>query len=95
VTVTTVGYGDLTPHSVAGRIVGIVVMVVGIGFLSVLTATVASYFVKAERAPESQADADRDAAFALRLDQAVIEISHAMRSLEQRLAGLERALRDG
>jgi hypothetical protein len=29
-------------------------MLVGIGFLSVLTATVASYFVKSERNPEVQ-----------------------------------------
>lgn len=48
VTVTTVGYGDLYPSDVEGRIIGIVLMLVGIGFLSVLTATVASRFVKAD-----------------------------------------------
>jgi voltage-gated potassium channel len=45
VTVTTVGYGDLYPKTVAGRLIGMLVMFVGIGFLSVLTATVASRFV--------------------------------------------------
>ena len=53
VTVTTVGYGDLYPTTVSGRIVGIVLMLAGIGFLAVLTATVASVFVKAERTEES------------------------------------------
>jgi voltage-gated potassium channel len=53
VTVTTVGYGDLAPTTVAGRIVAIVLMFVGIGFLSVLTATIASFFVKTERSEES------------------------------------------
>jgi voltage-gated potassium channel len=54
-TVTTVGYGDLTPSSVQGRIVAMVVMLFGIGFLSVLTATVASRFVKTERGDETEA----------------------------------------
>jgi voltage-gated potassium channel len=53
VTVTTVGYGDIYPHTVAGRIVAIILMLTGIGFLAVLTATVASYFVKADRQDES------------------------------------------
>lgn len=48
VTVTTVGYGDLYPHTVAGRIVAILLMLVGIGFLAVLTATIASRFVQTD-----------------------------------------------
>ena len=54
VTVTTVGYGDLYPKTVGGRIVAMVVMLFGIGFLSVLTATVASYFVKSDRGTETE-----------------------------------------
>jgi voltage-gated potassium channel len=45
VTVTTVGYGDVVPDSTAGRIIAIFVMVVGIGFYSILTATIAATFV--------------------------------------------------
>jgi voltage-gated potassium channel len=51
---TTVGDGDLYPNTVSGRLVGTVVMLVGIGFLSVLTATVASHLVRSERSPEPQ-----------------------------------------
>jgi Ion channel len=54
VTVTTVGYGDVYPTSVEGRIIAMVVMLFGIGFLSVLTATVASRFVKTERGDETE-----------------------------------------
>jgi voltage-gated potassium channel len=51
-TVTTVGYGDLQARSVEGRIVAILVMLFGIGFLSVLTATIASRFVKTDTGSE-------------------------------------------
>jgi voltage-gated potassium channel len=54
-TVTTVGYGDLQPTSFEGRVVAMVVMLFGIGFLSVLTATIASRFVKTERGDETEA----------------------------------------
>ena len=46
VTITTVGYGDKFPVTTGGMIVGVVVMIVGIGFLGLFTATIASIFVE-------------------------------------------------
>jgi voltage-gated potassium channel len=46
VTVTTVGYGDLYPTDVEGRIIGIALMLLGIGFIAVLTGTIASQFIQ-------------------------------------------------
>ena len=46
VTISTVGYGDKIPLSNAGKIVGLVLMISGIGLLSLVTATIASVFVE-------------------------------------------------
>lgn len=48
-TVTTVGYGDLYPVTLSGKFLAFFVMIVGIGFVSILTANVAAYFVENDR----------------------------------------------
>ncbi len=48
-TVTTVGYGDLSPQTDAGRVIATVVMLVGIGFIAILTAAAAERFLRAQR----------------------------------------------
>ncbi|MFN3337823.1 MAG: potassium channel family protein, partial [Thermomicrobium sp.] len=45
VTVTTVGYGDVAPQTVAGRIVAVALMLVGIGVIGMVTSSLASYFL--------------------------------------------------
>jgi voltage-gated potassium channel len=47
-TMTTVGYGDVYPRTTAGRLIGIVVMTVGIGFIAILTGAIAQRFLAAE-----------------------------------------------
>jgi len=53
VTMTTVGYGDISPETPGGRIVGMCVMLLGIGFLGLLTATIASALIE-KRALENK-----------------------------------------
>lgn len=54
VTVTTVGYGDTYPHTDAGRVIAVAVMLVGIGFIAILTAAAAERFLRAQRAGQRE-----------------------------------------
>ena len=44
-TATTVGYGDVTPSEVSGRIVAAAVMLYGVAFIAIVTALITSTFV--------------------------------------------------
>jgi voltage-gated potassium channel len=73
-TVTTVGYGDVVPRSVAGRAVAAVVMLVGIGVFALLTAAVAATFVKQDERPDEIRAELRDIAARLeRIERALGE----------------------
>jgi voltage-gated potassium channel len=84
-TVTTVGYGDHVPVTVSGRLVAAFVMLVGIGFLTVITAAITSTFVS--RAAGGQASSDVEVATA----QQLREIESR---LDSRLERIEAAVTD-
>lgn len=44
-TVTTVGYGDVVPTTTGGKILAVYVMLLGVGFLAILTGAVAERFM--------------------------------------------------
>ena len=43
---TTVGYGDRFPTTTEGRLLAVLLMLVGISLVGVITASVAAWFVK-------------------------------------------------
>ena len=80
-TTTTVGYGDHVPTTVAGRVIAAVVMMVGIGFLTVITAAITSTFVSRERREQPRSDAATPTA-------------EQLRQIDRRLERIETALTD-
>jgi voltage-gated potassium channel len=59
-TVTTVGYGDITPAHTGGRIVAAIVMLWGIAFIAILTAAITSVFVARAARQYGEAGAARE-----------------------------------
>jgi voltage-gated potassium channel len=54
VTMTTVGYGDLSPKTALGKLIASIVMILGYGIIAVPTGIVTSEFARANRAVSTQ-----------------------------------------
>lgn len=52
VTTTTVGYGDISPSSLPGRMVACTLMLCGIGLIGSLTSTITSFFLNSRKEDE-------------------------------------------
>jgi voltage-gated potassium channel len=76
-TVTTVGYGDVVPHSTGGRVIATLVMLTGIAFISLITASVTATLVEQSR---QRRKGSEDPVFA-----ALDEISSRLDAIERRL----------
>ncbi|ANZ57416.1 ion transporter [Fructilactobacillus lindneri] len=55
-TTTTVGYGDISHTTTIGKLVAVVLMLVGIGFVGMLTSTITSFFAHENQKVESVPD---------------------------------------
>ena len=84
-TLGTVGYGDVVPHTTWGRVVGSVVIVVGVTFISFLIATVTSYFVAAEEAEANEEENAERAAQAARAEATLSRIEERLTAIEAKL----------
>jgi voltage-gated potassium channel len=80
VTVSTVGYGDLTPVTPQGRVIGTFMIVLGVALFTVMTSLLATTFI-ANRRPAAEAPADPS------------DPTAALNALSERIAALEALLR--
>ena len=76
-TMTTVGYGEPAPDTSGGKVLAVVVMLVGIGFVAILTAAIAQRFL----APEVE-----------QIEQEETVAANELRAIGERLDRIEAAL---
>jgi voltage-gated potassium channel Kch len=78
-TVTTVGYGDHVPTTVGGQLLAALVMLLGIGFITVITASITSSFIsraRLERPPTGDS----------------VLLAEQLKKIDERLGRIESAL---
>ncbi len=78
-TVTTVGYGDHVPENLGGRLLASLVMLLGIGFVTVITASITSSFVARSRLEAPLAEDG-------------VSVAEHFRKIDERLERIEAAL---
>jgi voltage-gated potassium channel len=79
-TVTTVGYGDAVPTTLIGQLLAALVMLLGIGFVTVITASITGAFVARSRTEQPKAPD-------------VTDQRHEFERIHERLERIEAALR--
>lgn len=80
-TMTTVGYGDITPKTTAGKLIACALMLVGIGFFAMITGAIAQRFLSAEVAEVEEAVEEFETTEVFVLKE-VREIAERLRTLE-------------
>jgi voltage-gated potassium channel Kch len=85
-TVTTVGYGDVTPQHASGRIVAAFVMLEGIAALTIIIAAITSTFV-------ARAEREAAGAEAAQIDDEAHIIQSQLDRIELQLKQVQTALR--
>jgi voltage-gated potassium channel len=97
VSITTVGYGDRYPVTNAGRMIGIVLLAVGVGLFGVLTGYLAEVFLvphRARRTSEPAAKPDNAHSRLAEINALLQEQLKANSALQEKVRQLEDLLRE-
>jgi voltage-gated potassium channel len=82
VTITTVGYGDRYPVTLAGRVTAMFIMFMGVGIIGALASILASLLVGSSEAPEEAAPGSEPA---LTVEQELAMVKNELAALRQLL----------
>jgi voltage-gated potassium channel len=93
VTVTTVGYGDIVPTTAAGKLFGALLILLGVGLFSLMTASFSSFFIgrdvsKVEQ--EIEKDVGRLQREEIDIHATIERVGRSLSSVEARMEALER-----
>ena len=84
---TTVGYGDVKPETQAGRAIAVAVMLVGIGFLTLVIGAIAQRFMAAEVEEIEQEEGAKELES---VEEALLEIREVMSRLQRLETAVQR-----
>ena len=98
VTVTTVGYGDIVPESPQGKVFGGLLMILGLGLFSLMTASFSAFLITREEekvVKQGESLMEKEEEFLEKEREAISQETEALEkleSIEARLANLETGL---
>ena len=87
-TVTTVGYGDVTPKDPGGKLVATVIMLEGIAFLAIVTAAITSTFVTRAARERLITETDSDEGDQSRIEARLDNLAKQLNRLESMILQL-------
>ena len=90
-TVSTVGYGDVTPTNTIGKLVAALVMLEGIALVSIVTAAVTSTFVERARAAREKAEHVEEHDEEARIDARLDDLAAQLKGIQTTLDSLTKA----
>lgn len=79
-TATTIGYGDISPHTALGKFAAILLMIIGIGFVGVLTSSLTNFFLRDHTNDRTQVILDK----LNELEKSNRELKHEVQELLKR-----------